>query len=187
MKRKTKVVLDIIFALGLVTAALSIGRAATITRETISNDVTCKLWSISPTPLARRFPISNFRGFRQGAWFCRCISVFLRVRWECVLHAARHYASSWPITCAQRRSFLHEHDNLRMPTSAPCVIASICATGSGAASEIRCELKDYWTRGKWALKAPFLENTLAPRIRRYGSMTQPHPPAQLSPLLWTNG
>lgn len=42
MKRKTKFILDVIFALGVVTAGLSIGRAVLFTQETIQTDVTCR-------------------------------------------------------------------------------------------------------------------------------------------------
>ena len=42
MKRKTKYQLNIIFCLGLITSALSIGRAITITERTLTEDATCK-------------------------------------------------------------------------------------------------------------------------------------------------
>ena len=42
MKRKTKICLNIIFLLGLFTAALSIARAATTTSTTYGDDLTCK-------------------------------------------------------------------------------------------------------------------------------------------------
>ncbi len=53
MKLKTKRQLNLIFSLGLVTALLSIGRAATLTRKALSEDTTCKpnIHSI-PSPLA---------------------------------------------------------------------------------------------------------------------------------------
>ena len=41
MKRSTKIVLDVIFLLGFVTAALSVGRAATTDESTWSTDITC--------------------------------------------------------------------------------------------------------------------------------------------------
>lgn len=41
MKAKTKRQLNILFALGLITAVLSIGRAATITKKTLNDDTTC--------------------------------------------------------------------------------------------------------------------------------------------------
>ena len=41
IKRKTKFVLNIIFALGIVTSALSIGRAATTNNHIWRGDITC--------------------------------------------------------------------------------------------------------------------------------------------------
>ncbi|KAL8775644.1 MAG: hypothetical protein Q9209_000140 [Squamulea sp. 1 TL-2023] len=43
MKRKTKRHLNIIFGLGLVTASLSIARAATLTRKALTEDKTCRV------------------------------------------------------------------------------------------------------------------------------------------------
>lgn len=42
MKPKTKRTLNVIFALGVLTAATSIGRAASINRGAIENDTNCK-------------------------------------------------------------------------------------------------------------------------------------------------
>lgn len=42
MKAKTKRQLNVLFGLGLITAALSIARAATITKKTLNEDTTCK-------------------------------------------------------------------------------------------------------------------------------------------------
>ena len=42
MRRRTKVVLDAIFLLGLLTAGLSVGRAVTTRSDTYDNDLTCK-------------------------------------------------------------------------------------------------------------------------------------------------
>ena len=43
MKPRTKRRLNVLFALGLITAALSIGRAVTLTRKTLEIDATCEL------------------------------------------------------------------------------------------------------------------------------------------------
>ena len=56
MKRKTKVVLHILFALGIVTAAISIGRAAAINFRNLTTDTTCTLFPTGfinalPTPV----------------------------------------------------------------------------------------------------------------------------------------
>lgn len=42
MKAKTKRQLNVLFGLGLITAVLSIGRAATITKKTLNGDTTCR-------------------------------------------------------------------------------------------------------------------------------------------------
>ena len=42
IKRSTKVILDVIFALGLITAGLSIGRAATLKADIWDHDALCK-------------------------------------------------------------------------------------------------------------------------------------------------
>lgn len=42
MRASTKRILNILFGLSLVTAALSIGRAATITKKTLTEDTTCR-------------------------------------------------------------------------------------------------------------------------------------------------
>ena len=49
MKRRTKQHLSIIFGLSLITAALSIARAATTTRKTLTEDTTCELASEAAT------------------------------------------------------------------------------------------------------------------------------------------
>lgn len=61
MKRTTKVILDVIFALGLITAVLSIGRAATITHEALTVDFTCK-----PKPLTSAVTLSHYLLTRSG-------------------------------------------------------------------------------------------------------------------------
>ena len=42
MKPSTKRVLNVIFCFGVITAAMSIGRAATITRHNLESDSSCK-------------------------------------------------------------------------------------------------------------------------------------------------
>ena len=51
MARKTKRVLNIIFCLGLITAGLSIGRAATTTAKTLTQDTTCMLHILMLRPV----------------------------------------------------------------------------------------------------------------------------------------
>lgn len=46
MKPKTKRQLDALFCLGLITAALSIGRAVSITKKTLTEDATCTLITV---------------------------------------------------------------------------------------------------------------------------------------------
>lgn len=59
MKAKTKRQLNIIFALGLITAVLSIGRAATITKKTLNEDTTCILTWTTVQPLVTDSCIGN--------------------------------------------------------------------------------------------------------------------------------
>lgn len=50
MKAKTKRQLNVIFGLGLITALLSIGRAATTTRHALAEDTTCNILRILLSP-----------------------------------------------------------------------------------------------------------------------------------------
>jgi len=59
MKAKTKRQLNIIFALGLITAVLSIGRAATITKKTLNDDTTCILTWTTVQPFVTDSCIGN--------------------------------------------------------------------------------------------------------------------------------
>lgn len=46
MKRHTKLILHALFAGGVITAAMSIGRAATTTTKALTEDTTCKVPSL---------------------------------------------------------------------------------------------------------------------------------------------
>jgi len=59
MKAKTKRQLNILFALGLITAVLSIGRAATITKKTLNDDTTCIFTWITVQPFVTDSCIGN--------------------------------------------------------------------------------------------------------------------------------
>ena len=46
MRPKTKLQLNFIFSLGLITAALSVARASTVTKKTLTEDTTCNVSSV---------------------------------------------------------------------------------------------------------------------------------------------
>ena len=76
MKRSTKVVLDTIFALGLITAGLSIGRVVTTKNSTWQSDMTCKC--CAPFSIVRRHLVRLIDSSRRQ---CHCQWVlFLRGR-----------------------------------------------------------------------------------------------------------
>ena len=78
MKPSTKRVLNVIFCFGVITAAMSIGRAATITKHNLETDSSCK----SPYELAEicylmalraKSPEPMVRHDRRNFWYRICL------------------------------------------------------------------------------------------------------------------
>ena len=83
MKKRTKRQLNVIFGLGLVTALLSIGRAATLTKKALTEDTTCKSHfhsiaiPLAHIPTREHGPIILLDNVRRQAWnhFRMCSSI----------------------------------------------------------------------------------------------------------------
>ena len=125
MKARTKRQLNAIFALGLITSALSIGRASTLTKETLSEDTTCTLYA----------PFSHLERLmtRQGDRYPVFISPLSKANLESYSHAALPSVNSGPTGRETVHAYQLLIDSFRMKTSRRCATVSTCVTYFGIA------------------------------------------------------
>ena len=124
MRATTKRQLNVLFGLSLVTGALSIGRAALVTRKVLTEDATCTFQQ--PTNFLVRKLISE-QGTRSG----HTTSVCSKSSSVSSSHVAPPYDSSGPTGKERNRGYQPRNDNTRMKTLRRCAIASTFVIYSG--------------------------------------------------------